>query len=220
MFSDRRYTNLAVDPIALEIDPPAGSPEPDPPISLDLARQHCAADEGNELDDLLELYIQAAVSWAEGAMHRAILARTHRWILRGFPRTVDQTIRLPRGRTQAIESIAYTSNGVVSTLTGPTSSTPGTGYQEDLRGDSGGRLMPLRGETWPSVDCDVVSPVVITFTAGWTVADDVPADIKHAMLFAVSDALELRGTADLVTAGRNFETRELLISGWRLPRMY
>jgi hypothetical protein len=42
----------------------------------------------------------------------------------------------------------------------------------------------------------------------------------HALMFAVADALELRGTSDLTVAGRNFETRETLISGWSLSRWY
>lgn len=226
MFSDRRPSDLCVtvEPIGLEVGAPVGSPEPDLPLSLDLVRQHCAVD-GSDLDELLTLYARAALEWAEGSTHRAILARPHRWFLRDFPRGRDQSIRLPRGRTHAVAGVSYVVNGAAVTLRGPTSDTPGADYQEELRDDSGGLLLPPRGHSWPSCDIDAVVPVTIEFTAGWLLAE-VPADVQHAILFAIADMLELRGTSDTTSlaaaasAGRTLDTRETLLSAWRLTRLY
>lgn len=202
-------------PILLDVSTLDASPLP---LSLTLAKQHLAED-STDNDELIETYILAAIKWAEGQMRRTIYSRSHSWTLKDFPRDRDQTIRLPRGNTRSVESVAYVSGGSTVTLTGPSSGSPaGTDYQEDLRGDDGGILLPPRGASWPSTDIDAIAPVTITFTAGYLAAE-VPQDIIHALLFAVSDAFENRGTADM-SAGRNFDTRQALISPYRLHRWY
>jgi uncharacterized phiE125 gp8 family phage protein len=204
-------------PLRMEVSALDTSPLP---LDLTLVKDHVAVD-GDDLDTLLERYTLAAVRWAEGSTRRTIYRRSHRWVLSDFPRVGRLEIFLPRGKTISVESVAYTdTSGTVQTLTGPSSGSPGgTDYQEDLQGDDGGMLRPIRGEVWPAVDTDAVSPVVITFTAGYA-ADEVPDDLIHAMLFAVSDMFDTRGSADLTVFGRNFETRELLASGYRLNRWY
>lgn len=202
-------------PLALNISAIDGSPLP---IDINLVKDHLAVTD-NDSNLLIEKLILSAISWAEGAMRRAIYARSHDWVLKGFPGG-DGRIRLPRGKTQSVESITYSVNGALATLYGPSSATSPTssGFQEDLTGDDGGTLMPLRGAGWPAFDCDVPAPVTISFTAGWLAAE-VPPDVESALLFAIADAFELRGSADLAS-GSNFEKRELLISPFRLKRWY
>jgi len=202
---------MLLNPLALGVSTLDASPFP---LSLSLVKDHLAEDTSDN-DALIETLMRAAILWAEGSMRRTIYARSHAWTLANFPRGA---IRLPRGKTQSVESVAYSSGGQTATLTGPSSVPAGTDYQEDFTGDDGGVLMPPRGSGWPSADCDVPAPVTITFTAGWQ-AEDVPADIIHGLLFAISDGFENRGTADM-SAGRNCETREALISPYRLHRWY
>lgn len=203
-------------PVRLEVAELDSSPLP---IDLDLVKEHLAVD-GDDSDALILQLTLAAIRWAEGTMRRTIYAREHTWVLRDFPRDGYGEIRLPRGKTQSVASIAYSSGGQTFTLTGPSSGSPGgDDYQEDLRGGNGGVLMPPRSQSWPSTDLDVPAPVVITFTAGYLAAE-VPADIVHGLLFAISDAFELRGTGDFTVFGRNFETREILLSPYRLKRWY
>jgi uncharacterized phiE125 gp8 family phage protein len=195
--------------ITIDIDAPE-----DIPLDLALLKQdlRIAHDDLDEV--IMQQYIPDAVSWAEGAMRRSIVAREHRWILDSFPCGADQTVYLPRGRVQSLTSIVYSSAGQLITLRGPSSGSPiGTDYQEDLRGHQG-RVMPNRGGTWPSVDVDVPSPILITFTAGWNV-EDVPADIKRALTASVFGAMELDG---LLTTKSGFDAdfREKLISAWRI----
>ena len=181
-------------PIRLQVNALTMSPLP---IDLALIKTHCKID-GTDLDDNIEVYLKAAIEWAEGEMHRSIFSRSHTWVLRDFPIDGRMEIRLPRGKTQSIESIVYQSNGSPVTLTGPSSGSPaGTSWQEDLRGDDGAILLPPRGSNWPSVDYDAPAPVAINFTAGWLAAE-VPAEIIHAILFSISDAIDISGTADLM----------------------
>lgn len=163
----------------------------------------------------IELHRAGAARWAENIMHRSIASKTHYWVLSDFPRGQDQSIRLPRGKTQSVTSILYTSNNSGTTLTGPSSSSPeGTDYREDLRGDHGGTLYPAYNSTWPSVDLEAPSPVVITFTAGW-LENEVPADIKHAMMMYISDALEITGAVDLAQY-TNLDAKNNLLYPWRI----
>jgi uncharacterized phiE125 gp8 family phage protein len=206
---------MTLSPLRLEVSALDDSPFP---LSLSLVKAHCAVD-GTDSDALLYSYMRAAIAWAEGSMHRTIYARSHRLVLADFPRDGRYEIRLPMGKTVSVESIVYTLGGIETTLTGPSSTPEGAEFQEDLRDDGGGSIRPNRGESWPSVDWEAISPVVVNFTAGYAAAD-VPDDIIHALLFAVSDAYDTRGSADLTGGGNNFATREILISGYRLHRWY
>lgn len=169
-----------------------------------------------EFDELIEtVHLPGAVKWAEREMRRSILSKTHRWVLSDFPRGMDESIRLPRGRTQSVASIQYMSSNTTTTLTGPSSGSPeGTDYREDLRSDAGGRLYPTYTGTWPAVDYRAPTPVLITFSAGWT-ATQVPGDVKMAICMYVADALEITGAAD-VTAQTDLSVKERLLTGWRI----
>lgn len=195
---------------------------PQLPIDAVMLRSHCAA--LSDDDALLEMFQRATVDWIEGEIHRTIVARTHQWILKDFPRCGDYAIHLPRGKTQSVESVQYSSNGIVTTLTGPSSTPPGTDYQENLIGDDGGMIMPLRGSSWPSVDWDVPAPVTINFTAGYR-EGAVPDQLQQAIMFTVSEMFEHRGSSDILTkaGGTNpsvFAVRSWLISPYRLERFY
>jgi uncharacterized phiE125 gp8 family phage protein len=203
-------------PIRLEIDPLEQSPLP---VDLALVKTYCAVD-GSDFDDILESSLLAAVKMFEDTTHRTLFRRVHRWVLADFPQTAYQPIELPRGKTREVHSIAYVAGGQTMTLTGPSSIPAGTGYQEDLRGDSGGVVMPPRGGSWPSPDRDCPAPVVITFEAGWSSAE-LPKDVLLALLFATRIALDdNRGAVDPIKLAANRETFEAMVSGYRLTRWY
>ncbi len=188
------------------------------PIDLSVIKSHCSID-GNDFDTLLETYLFAAINWAEGYTCRSIFSRTHTWVLKEFPIWDNQEIRLPRGKTQSVQNIQYVNGGSTTTITGPTSDTPGTSYQEDLTGDNGGVVMPPQGNNWPSIDYDVPAPVKINFTAGW-LSSEVPDQVIHSILFAIDDMFEMRGAKDVQNAGSNLNARMALISPYRLHRFY
>ena len=190
------------------------------PLSLALVKEHLREDSA-DFDTLIETYMRAAVAWAETTMKRTVYSRQHVWTLAGFP-TGSCEIWLPAGQASAVESIVYRdSNGDAVTLRGPTSSgsPAGDDWQEDLTGSAGGLLRPARGASWPVADSESISPVVITYTAGWA-SNAVPADIIHALLFAVADLYDTAGSADLTVFGKNLTTRVSLISPYILNRWY
>jgi uncharacterized phiE125 gp8 family phage protein len=190
------------------------------PLSLSLVKAHLRED-SDDFDDIITLYMRAAVEWAEGAMKRTIYSRAHSWVLDSFPVDTIGEIWLPRGLCSAVESIVYVNtDGVPVTLRGPTGSPVGTGWQESLSGDAGGMLYPpLNGAGWPLANSYAAAPVTINFIAGWASAD-VPADIIHAVLFAVADMYDTAGSADLTVFGKNLTTRNALISPYILNRWF
>ena len=203
-------------PLRLDVDTIVGSPLP---LDLSFVKLHCAIDY-TDSDALIEQYVLAAIRAFEDTTHRTVFSRDHRWVLKDFPPTPGYQITLPRGRTTAVESIVYYSDGVATTLGGPTSSgspTPAD-YQEDLRGEHGGVLAPLSGSAWPAVDTLQVAPVTITFTAGWANAD-VPPDITQALLWYIRTALD-DNRSDPMKAIANNTVFEAMVSGWRLDRFY
>ena len=200
---------LQVIPIRIDINP-----VPSSPIDLQLVRDHLRVD-GTEEDHLIESYANAALIAAEHITRRTIVAREHRWTLSDFPR--DQDIRLPRGKTQSVKHIKYRRDGL-QTLTGPTSAAPGTDYQENLSGDDGGLLLPVKGESWPDVDADVVDPVVITFNAGW---DTLPEPIVQAVLLIVGHWEQNRQSVVVgATTAEVPMSAQALLSSYMLTRWY
>lgn len=187
-------------------------------VDIKLIAAHCNIDLRDDSydDELLELYWRSAILWAEGQMKRTILARSHRWVLREFPYDCFSEIRLPRGKTQSVDSIVYKVSSSPITLTGPDASPPGSAWQQDLTGDDGGVLMPPLGGSWPSADLNVPDPVVVNFTAGWEL-ESIPDDILVALLFYVSDAFEIRGTDD-IEKGRHHDIRLGKLSPYSLEK--
>jgi uncharacterized phiE125 gp8 family phage protein len=178
---------------------------------LRLASTHGPASIPDE-DELILSYLKAAILWAENTTHRTIIARAHRWILADFPQLACQAIHLPRGNVRSITAISYSRAGVVTTV-------PAADYVADLSCDDCAVVMPTAGTSWPSIDYDAVSPVTIEFVAGYEMGE-IPADIQHAIFFAVTDFYELRGSGDLSMNGRNLQARESLIGAYRLERYY
>jgi uncharacterized phiE125 gp8 family phage protein len=205
---------MPLHPLRLDIDPVATSPLP---VSMDLIKAHCAVDFDDQ-DDLLQTYLFAAITAFENTTHRSIFEREHRWVLSAFPIYPYERIWLPRGKTASVASVEYNSDGTTTTLTGPTSLPAGTDYQEDLRGDDGGLVMPPRGQSWPSADCDVPDPVVITFVAGYD-ADMLPSDILNALLWFIRTLYD-DGRTDPQKQAENLGVFETLVSSYRLTRFY
>lgn len=211
---------MPLQPIRLAIDPVVTSPFP---LDMTLIKQHVAVDFSDQ-DALLESYALAAIDAFENSTHRTLFLRGHYWTLRDFPRTGYQEIHLPRGKTQIVHHIAYTFNGVVTELYGPGNTehgsppAPGTDWLEDITGDDGAVLMPPQGESWPTVDLDVPSPVLIHFLAGY-MDGQLPSDILNALLFHIRTSLDDQRTDPQKTQA-NLATFETLVSGYRLSRVY
>ena len=188
------------------------------PITLQTIKDQLRIDHEQFDPLIMSVHLPAAITWAETETKRSIVSREHRWVLDSFPIDRQERLDLPRGKTQSVASIAYVTNGSTTTLTGPSTSPVGTGWVEDLSGDSGGVLMPTQGNSWPSADIDHPNPVTVTFTAGWLAAE-IPPDLVAAIIFYIGDAIDLPSSADLGQyTDLNF--KDGLVSRYRLGRWF
>ena len=164
------------------------------PFDSELAALHLRLSADDDMNLVAhEVYLKGALEWAESQTHRAFSKRTHRLVLHKFPL---RHISLPRGKCESVESIVYYEDASTPvTLRGPSSSIPGSDYQEDLESDAGGLLSPLATESWPGVDSDVIKPIEITFTAGYDLA---PADAQVAMFMYAADRYDIATQNDAV----------------------
>lgn len=98
----------------------------------------------------------------------------------------DRAIYLPGGTVSAVEFVKYfDAASIEQTLSGPTSTVPGTDYQEDLTDSDEALLMPPIDGDWPST-ATRVNALTIRYTVG-QLADDVHEDIKAAIRFRVAE---------------------------------
>jgi hypothetical protein len=132
-------------------------------------------------------------------------------------RARDRAIFLPGGVTTAVNKIDYVDElGAPQSLTGPTSPTPGTDYQEDLSDDEGGWVTPARDAVWPAVAIGEVNAVVIEFKVGYSDdPDGVPDILKQAIKFRIGDLFNVRSTTD-GKAGGIGDTASNLLEPFRI----
>lgn len=193
-------------------------------LTIDDAKNHLRVTHNAE-DSHIESLVAAATDWAGTYMRRIVMSaqvalRCDSFPLHGeafyfrsgdesyyitrqndFSRIMNASSRnraifLPGGFVTAINQIDYTdANGAPQTLTGPTSGTPGTDYQEDLTDDEWPVVFPARAGSWPSTQSGEVNAVLIDFQAGWTNVT-LPESIRHAIRFKMADMYTIRDTAD------------------------
>lgn len=178
------------------------------PISLDEAKAACSiAVENTDLDDWITLLIAEAVDTIEKRLCRQFMAATWTLALDEFP----EEILLERLPITGVTSIVYIDDdGQSQTLTADQ-------YQIDLGGaNSPARIKPVEGLTWPSTQSGTYNTVVVTFTAGAALADDVAPSAKRAVKFLVAhwfrnhepvgpgQALEVPATFDFVLCAEDW----------------
>lgn len=166
------------------------------PVTLEVAKAHLRVTHDDE-DELIRTYLVASRRWVEEYTWRALVTQTWDTTIDDFPRSGKLGIILPRGRCTAINQITYFDTaGAQQTLTGPTSTVPGTDYQEDLSSDEGARIKPPIGDAWPDVEADRIAAVTIDLTVGYGDASAVPESIVMAVLYRLTDMYEFRGAVD------------------------
>jgi len=167
------------------ITPPAVEP-----LSLDEVQAYLRIDTtDNGLEDAyVTSLIISAREYCESFQNRAYITQTWEMALPGFPNHArESVIGLPKGKLQAIESIAYKDTaGVVTTLV------PDLEYAVSNRGILG-RISPPFGKIFPLAILYPLDPVVIRFTCGYgDNPEDVPARVKQAMMLLISHWYENR----------------------------
>lgn len=132
-------------------------------------------------------------------------------------RARERAIFLPGGVTTAVNKIDYTDeDGAAQTLTGPTSPTPGTDYQEDLTDNEGAWISPPLDSQWPAVEVGTVNAVVIEYVVGYSDdPDGVPDEIKSAIKFRIGDLFNVRSSTD-GKGGELAATASMLLDPYRI----
>lgn len=155
-------------------------PTAEPVQVADLVAQ--ARIDGAEENELLGRLLATARAHVESVTQRSLLRQDWRITLDEFP--AGAVIRLPRGPVSEVLSVRYLdAQGMQQTL-------PGAAY----RLVSGGlvqRLVPAVGMSWPRAVC-AIGAVEISYRAGWETAQQVPEEIRDAILMLAAHWFENR----------------------------
>ena len=152
------------------------------PLSYQVVRDHLRVDDVPEEETLINLYNGAArQAWEMRTGH--IISDTQTWTL-----TLDNwfgEVEIKKSPLIAISSIQYYDKAdALQTLAS-------TNYYTFLAGHIG-RIRMKAGITLPSLNEDRPGNVIITFTAGYSTPNNVPTDIKRALLLLIGHYYENR----------------------------
>lgn len=161
------------------------------------AKSHLRVDHDEE-DGIINTYINSAREWAEGYMRRSLIEQTWTAILDYFP-VADGPIALPNGPVLSVTSISYyDSENAQQTLSA-------SEYQL-VKCDGYALLYPGVDQSWPGY-YERQDAVTIVYTAGYgTSREDVPEEIRTAVLYRVGDLYEQRAQSDHLRTSRAYET--------------
>lgn len=205
------------------------------PLTLAEVKVYLRVDYTDE-DDLIAMLITSAVTaldgWSDGKLGRALISQEWKMHLDGFPSDTltrralgradrssaegivtatgyDLGIHVPLPPLISVDAVKYLdAGGVEQTLSSSV-------YTVEIRGKSDSRIRLNDGESWPSYRAES-GCVRIDFTAGYgTLASDVPATIRQAMLMAVADAYDNRGMGKSDVTMTAYDN---MLSAYRVPR--
>ena len=127
-------------------------------------------------DTYLTSLITAAREFCEGYQNRAYITQVWELAMPYFPCEIE----IPKGKLQTVDLITYkNSEGTTATLAA------NTDYVTSIRGILG-RAVPAYGKSWPSFTPFPLDAVIVTFTAGYGTASDVPEKVIQAIKLLVS----------------------------------
>jgi uncharacterized phiE125 gp8 family phage protein len=191
------------------------------PLSLTELRAQCRLtdDDGTDEDALLMGYLRAGIAWCEGETKLSLISQVWSQTFSGFPPPTwyghlyrSSPMILGRRPVQSIELIEYLdASGSLQTVDSAV-------YRISGRGSSTieASLRAAANQAWPSVYTDVEA-VTVTYTAGFgDTHNDVPEDIRHALMMLVSYWFNQREASliDPVIVDVPFGTR-VLLERWR-----
>jgi len=156
------------------IEPPAAEP-----VSVETLKAHLRVD-GNADDALITVYLASAREVCEGLARRAFVTQTLGLVLDTWP---DLPLEFPRPPLIDVASITYTDEaGVQYTMSA----------DDYLVDPYTGRLTLASGKSWPGKSLSPLSPILVTFTAGYGEATDVPKKYQTAVMLLAAHWYENR----------------------------
>ena len=164
------------------ITPPASFP-----VTLAEAKQHCNVNV-TDYDALINRYIGSATTEVENWLGRALIDQTWELTLDTFP---PNELRIPKPPLIQVVSVAYDNTAGDEIALGPTAYTVDAG-----KVDGYGWILPAG--TWPDTFAGI-NAVRVRYRAGYLneaspPVQNVPDDIRHAVLLGVGDAFDTRAT--------------------------
>lgn len=152
------------------------------PVSLDEAKSQLRVD-GNDENDFITGLITAAREHVEQVSRRSLMPQTWRLSLDAWP--CSDEIELPKPPLQSVTSVIYKDTVGAQT---PLST---SAYIADSDSEPG-RVVLAYGQSWPSGTLYPANPIQITYVAGYSNADAVPAWAKQALKLIIGHWYENR----------------------------
>jgi uncharacterized phiE125 gp8 family phage protein len=136
--------------------------------------------------EILERLIRSVRAHLEHSyLNRSLITQTWKYYLDEFPGC--GYIALPLPPLQSVTHVKYTDSGGTQTTMTVT-----TDYLVDIVSTPGRVVLPYLG-SWPSATLYPINPIEIQFVCGYgSTPEDVPDEIKQAMLILVADLYENR----------------------------
>lgn len=159
------------------------------PVSLAEAKSHLRVDVSDD-DTLIEGLIKAARIYVENATRRALVTQTWQldlddWPSAGKMPTATDEIALPRPPLGSVTSVVYVDSD------GDSNTFSADDYDVDTVTEPG-RIVLGYGKTWPTATLRPMSPIAVTYVAGYGDAADVPQHVKQMMLMLLAHWYENR----------------------------
>lgn len=153
------------------------------PVTAAEAKTHLRVTSSDD-DTYITTLIKVARQLCESYAGLSFITQTRQIKLDSFP-AGDAPIRLSYGPVSAVGTFTYLNDAA-----GTTTMVAGTDYTLDIHSEIP-RLVTL--DSWPTdLRDDTPHRVVITYTAGYGSASDVPAIIKQAILMQIGSLYENR----------------------------
>lgn len=173
----------------VRITPPAAAP-----VSLIEVKEHLAIT--HDLDDaMLGRILESAIASLDGhggRLGRAMISQAWRFEFAHFP---YGAVELPMPPIISIDRVGYVDSAATDQAFDA-----GSYYALGIGSTAGAKVVPLAGASWPSVPSDAIGAFV-EFTAGYGAApEDVPADIRHAIMALVGTAYFARESVFTIQA--------------------
>ena len=136
------------------------------------------------IDEFSQTYIDRLIASvrkaAEAFTNRSFITQTWKQYLQDWPAT--NYIEISKPPLQSITSVTVLTDDTFPAIT----------YLTDIVSIRG-RLILTAGESWPSVTLYPMNPIQIEFICGYgDTPEDIPADIRHAILLQIGDLWDNR----------------------------
>lgn len=169
------------------------------PVSLDEIKDFLLIDSDDE-DFILVPMLMAATSWAEMFQRRFYIKRINIEYFDSFPEII-YPVYSPLAE---IDSIKYIDNDGVTQLL------DSDNYLIDIECEPG-RITPAYGLIWPTT-MNVTNAVIVTYSAGYGDASDVPDDIKAAIKMLVQYWYERGLHPSLISQAKKILWKKRIVS--------